>query len=231
LPYYQDDLVTLYKGDCRDILPELGAFDLCLTDPPYGVTYESNKNVGRGNMQISNDGARLSLALYRQVLPLIRANHVLWATRWDAWPDVWVLMGQYWPIRGLLIWDKMSPGMGDLSHWGPSYEMYASAGRGKITGSRDQSVLRYATVPPAHRIHPTEKPQGLLRYLIRKLAPSSLVDPFSGGGSALVAAKALGVPAVGIELEERWCADTASRLAGVRPDGAVDNDLFAEEAS
>jgi site-specific DNA-methyltransferase (adenine-specific) len=227
-PYYRDDTVTLYKGDCRDILPDLGSFDLCLTDPPYGVTYESNAVVGRAAAPISNDGTRLSLALYRQTLPLIRANHVLWATRWDAWPDVWALLGQNWPLRGLLIWDKMTNGMGDLSHWGPSYEMYASAGRGKVVGSRDQSVLRFATVHPSQRHHPTEKPQDLLRYLIRKLAPTSLVDPFTGGGSALVAAKSLGVPAVGIELEERWCEVTASRLSGVRPN-QTERDLFAQE--
>ena len=222
-PYYSDDFVTLYHGDCRDVLPELDPVDLVLTDPPYGVTYESNQAVGRGNLQISNDGTRLSLALYRSVLPMLRANHVLWATRWDAWPDVWALLGQYWPLRGLLIWDKCTTGMGDLNHWGPSYEMYASAGHGKTVGSRDQSVLRYH--------HPTEKPVALLCYLISKLAPQTLCDPFAGSGTTLVAAKSLGVKAVGVELEAKWCEVAASRLAGVDPRASdVMPDLFGGAA-
>jgi len=127
-----------------------------VTDPPYGVTYLSNRTVDIS--PITNDGARISLYLYRRVIPLLKANHILWFTRWDAWPDVWGIMGQYHPLRGLLIWDKGTPGMGDLNHWGPSYEMIASAGKGKISGSRDGSILRFNTTPSANRNHPTEKP-------------------------------------------------------------------------
>ena len=110
-PYYSDDLVTLYHGDCRDVLENHPPVDLLLTDPPYGVTYVSNSGAGRGTKPISNDGTRLSLRLYRSVIPLVQARHVLWFTRWDAWPDVWVELGQSWPLRGLLVWDKGSPGM------------------------------------------------------------------------------------------------------------------------
>ena len=124
-PYYERDGIVIYHGDCRDILPELEPVDLVLTDPPYGVTYESNTGGRRGKEPITNDGTRISLRLYRQVIPLIRARHVLWFTRWDAWPDVWELLGQSFPMRGLLVWDKGTPGMGDLSHWGPSYELIA----------------------------------------------------------------------------------------------------------
>lgn len=67
-PYYSDDLATLYHGDCREILPDLGAFDLALTDPPYGINYVSNAGVGKGTKPITNDGARLSLRLYRAVI-------------------------------------------------------------------------------------------------------------------------------------------------------------------
>jgi site-specific DNA-methyltransferase (adenine-specific) len=228
--YYQDDLVTLYHGDCRDILPDLEPVDLVLTDPPYGVTYASNHGTGKGKLPITNDGARLSLALYRSVLPLLSCNHLLWATRWDTWPDVWALLGQRWPLRGLLVWDKCTNGMGDLSHWGPSYELYASAGYGKTVGSRDQSVLRYPTVSPSRRHHPTEKPVPLLAYLIRKLSPAVVQDPFAGSGTALVAAKGLGVRSVGVELEERYCEVAARRLSGVVPGETATVDLFGGAA-
>jgi site-specific DNA-methyltransferase (adenine-specific) len=223
IPYYDDQGITIWHGDCRDVLPRIGGTtDLLLTDPPYGVTYESNMAVGRGRMPITNDGTRLSLALYREVLPQIDAHHVLWFTRWDAWPDVWGILGHRYPIRGLLVWDKGSPGMGDLDHWGCSYELVASAGAGKLTGGRDGSVLRFTGVSPNQRNHPTEKPVSLLSYLITKLAPMSVLDPFMGSGSTLRAAKDRGVPAVGIESEERYCEIAARRLAQeVLPLGAA----------
>jgi site-specific DNA-methyltransferase (adenine-specific) len=211
-PYYEDEWVTLYHGDCREVLPELETVDLILTDPPYGVTYVSNSAAGKGTRPITNDGTRLSLALYRSVFPLLKAQHVLWFTRWDAWPDVWAEMGQWFPLRGMLVWDKGSPGMGDLAHWGPSYELIASAGMGKISGSRDGSILRYTGVSSRNRLHPTEKPPALLAYLIAKLSAQTILDPFAGSGATLVAAKGLGRKAIGVEFDERYCEVIAKRL-------------------
>lgn len=212
-PYYSDEHVTLFHGDCRTILPQLQPVDLVLTDPPYGVTYVSNWTSGRGVRPITNDGTRLSLALYRTVLPLLRAEHVLWFTRWDAWPDVWADLGQWFPMRGLLVWDKGSPGMGDLNHWGPSYELIASAGTAKLEGSRDGSILRHNTPSPSTRLHPTEKPQSLLRYLLDKVNPSTVLDPFAGSGSTLEAASIQGRKAIGVEIDERNCEVIASRFS------------------
>ena len=209
-PYYEQSGVTIYHGDCREV--ELPRVDLVLTDPPYGVTYVSNAGAGKGTQPISNDGARLSLRLYRQILLLLAATHVLWFTRWDAWPDVWGELGQWFPLRGLLVWDKGTPGMGDLDHWGPSYELIASAGSGHIAGGRDGSILRFTGVPPGNREHPTEKPRALLSYLIDKLQSRSVLDPFMGSGSTLIAAKYLGRRAIGIEIDERYCEIAARRL-------------------
>lgn len=211
-PYFKNEYVTLYHGDCRELLASVPPVDLVLTDPPYGVTYVSNRTAGRGVKPITNDGTRLSLALYRTVFPLLRAGHILWFTRWDAWPDVWAEMGQRFPLRGLLIWDKGSPGMGDLAHWGMSYEMIASAGTAKISGSRDSSILRHNAPSPTARLHPTEKPQSLLRYLIDKVNPEAVLDPFAGSGSTLLAASSQGRRSVGIEIEERNCEIIARRF-------------------
>jgi site-specific DNA-methyltransferase (adenine-specific) len=210
-PYYEQDGIVIYHGDCREV--ELPSVDLVLTDPPYGVTYVSNSGAGQGTKPISNDGARLSLRLYRQLLPLLQAQHVLWFTRWDAWPDVWGELGQWFPLRGLLVWDKGSPGMGDLDHWGPSYELIASAGAGKTTGGRDGSILRFKGVAPGNRAHPTEKPVDLLAYLIGKLEAKSVLDPFMGSGTSLLAARQRGCRAFGVEVDEQYCEVAAKRLS------------------
>ncbi len=212
-PYFRDDSVVIFHADCRDILPKMPKVDLVLTDPPYGVTYQSNHRVGQGSTPISNDGTRLSLRLYRDTLALFDAAHVLWFTRWDAWPDVWEILGSRFPLRGLLVWDKGHPGMGDLKHWGPSYELIASAGYGETIGSRDCSVLAFSPVPPARREHPTEKPAELLSYLIRKLDAQTILDPFMGSGTTLRAAKDLGRYAVGIEIELKYCQIAAKRMS------------------
>lgn len=212
-PYYDDGFATIYHADCREVLPDIAPVDLVLTDPPYGVAYSSNYNIGRGTQPITNDGTRLSLALYRQVIPMLRARHILWFTRWDAWPDVWLLLGHHFPVRGLLVWDKGSPGMGDLAHWGPSYELIASVGKGRTTGSRDGSILRYNAPPSQNRLHPTQKPVALLAYLIGKLAPETVLDPFMGSGTTLTAARQSRSRAIGIESDERYCEIAAKRCA------------------
>jgi DNA modification methylase len=199
-----DQAVRLFKADCLDVLPSIGWVDAVITDPPYGVTYQSNRAVGVGALPITNDGTRLSLSLYRKVLPMLDATHMLWFTRWDAWPDVWDLIGMRMPVRGLLVWDKGTPGMGDLSHWGCSYELIASAGTAKCRGGRDSSVIRMNTVPPGSRNHPTEKPVDLMKYLIEKVTDpgDTVVDPFMGSGPTGVAAVRCGRKFIGIEFEQ-----------------------------
>ena len=196
-------MIDLRLGDCVEVLPIFPRVELVLTDPPYGVTYQSNAGSGQGTIPITNDGTRLSLRLYRRVVPLLRTIHLLWFTRWDAWPDVWEIIGQCFPIRGLLVWDKGNPGMGDLCHWGPSYEMIASAGIGKLRGKRDQSILRYSIAPVNGRNHPTEKPIELLIYLIEKMSDpgDTILDPFMGSGTTGVACVRTGRNFIGIEID------------------------------
>ena len=220
--YYQDANVTLYHADCRDVLPTLEMADLLLTDPPYGAAYASNMSMTQ-SQPITNDGTRVSLRLYRAVVPMINARHWLWFTRWDAWPDVWEILASRMPIRGLLVWEKNSIGMGDLKHFGPSYELIASAGYGNTTGKREGSVLRFDGVPAVRRVHPTEKPVAMMAYLIGKMGAETIIDPFAGSGASLVAAKQLGKRAIGIECEEKYCEAIARRLSQEMAMGEAEN--------
>ena len=197
---------TLYLGDCRDILPTLPPADAVITDPPYEITYQSNAGVGAGTRPISNDGTRVSLRLYKAVIPLLHGAPTLWCTRWDAWPDVWELFAASMKVNGLLVWDKGQPGMGDLKHWGPSYELIASCGPVRTRGSRDCSVLRYNTVPSQNRNHPTEKPEALFRYLVQKVTDEGgvVLDPFMGSGTTGVAAVSEGRKFIGCEVDQAY---------------------------
>ncbi len=195
-PYYEADGITIYHGDCRLILPQVTA-DVMVTDPPYGMAYTS----GYSGRSVEGDRD-----------PLIRD----WALeRWAGRPTI--VFGR-WDVprpagtRMLLIWDKGDwPGMGDLTMpWGPSTEEIYILGDG-FAGRRSGQIIRDPKRPKADT-HPTAKPVGLMVELLSKCPPGVIVDPFMGGGATLEAAKQLGRKAIGIEMEEKYCAMAASRL-------------------
>ena len=204
-PYYADDHVTLYHGDCLEIDAWLSA-DVLVTDPPYGIGYRTN----RGGQFTGSDIAGDSITATRD------AAMELWGDR----PAVVFASfrctpyGEPHPMP--LIFDKGDVvGMGDLSWpWKPSYELAWVYGT-KWAGNRSTAVLRHRVLPGnfTGRDHPTEKPVALLGQLIEKAPPGVIADPFAGSGSTLVAARNLGRHAIGVELDERYCETIARRLA------------------
>lgn len=199
---------TLYRADCRDVLSDLPAAGLCLTDPPYGANYESAEKVATQRRQVTMDGTRVSIRLYRDVVPMLRGIPTLWFTRWDVWPDVWEVFAARSRINGLLIWEKAGKGLaglgtGNLRHWATCYEMIASVGEVRTGAPRESSVLRFPTVPPRGRLHPTQKPLELIEYLVGKCTAAGdvVLDPFMGAATAAVACARLGRRFVGVEIE------------------------------
>jgi site-specific DNA-methyltransferase (adenine-specific) len=208
-PYYQDDLVTLYHGDCREITEWLNA-DVLVTDPPYGIAYESNFNRDKRNTKVGRavEGDQ-DPAIRDTILATWGDRPALVFGRWDAPRPA--------DTRARLVWDKgNSVGMGDLKMpWGRSDEEIYVLGRG-FTGSRSGSVIRSQMLMSGDRNrpdHPTPKPVGLMETLIAKCPPGTVADPFAGSGSTLLAAKLQGRRAIGVEFEERYCALMATRLS------------------
>ena len=209
-PYYQDDLVTLFHGDCREITDWLTA-DVLVTDPPYGIAYESNINNDKRNVKKGRPiaGDR-DLSLRDHVLnEWGGARPALVFGRWDAPRPV--------GTRHRLIWDKGNEhSMGDLKMpWGRSEEEIYVLGRG-FAGQRTGNILRVPKQSSQDRTrpdHPTPKPVSLLEILIEKCPPGVIADPFAGSGSTLVAAKLRGRRAIGVEIEERYAEIIAERLA------------------
>lgn len=195
-PYYEDGLVMLYHGDARELDPLPG--DVLVTDPPYGMQYES----GWSGASIANDGST-------EVRDAILAR----------WSGPGLVFGRWSAprpsgVRHVLIWDKGDwPGMGDLQlPWGPSTEEVYVIGSGFV-GRRKGSILRDPHRPTGPDRHPNEKPIALMARLIESCPPGVILDPFAGSGSTLVAAKNLGRRSIGVELDERWCERTARRCA------------------
>ena len=239
--YYADESVTLYHGDSRDVLPEMtrGQVDLLLTDPPYGMGYGGDTAGGAGSHNVAADGVRQGVRVIRQVLfeaaPLLKSDaHLMMFCHWQSWPDFYDAMSGYATMRNALIWHKAAGSTGNiLANYIRDYEviLYAARGARNIAGEGKYSAILtgYPTVPPRQRVHPTEKPVGLLRHLIsRHCPPEGLVlDPFVGGGSTLIAAKETGRRAVGVEMDEAHCEAAAKRLAACDAQGFLD---FGEPA-
>lgn len=214
--YYQDDHVILYHGDCLTEHTEWLAADVLVTDPPYGMSFDSGRVKGRSR-KIANDETT--------------------ATRDDAlkaWGNLpWLMFGTWRTprpsgVEQVLIWDKtdgVGPGMGNLTAaFGTSHEEIYINGNWHKKSVRRGSVIRTsgAMGSPnglvARTGHPTPKPVALMETLITAAPPGVIADPFAGSGSTLVAARNLGRHCIGVELEERYCEIIARRLS----QGALD---------
>jgi DNA modification methylase len=190
-PYYADDKVTLYHGDCREVADWLSA-DVLVSDPPYGMAHKS----GWKPREIEGDedvtARDTALALWGTVRPALIFG------RWT--------LPRPAAVRARLIWDKGEwPGMGDLNlPWGPSDEEVYVIGSGWI-GKREGTVIRCnRPVGNATADHPTSKPVALMERLVAKCPPGVIADPFAGSGSTLVAARNLGREAIGVEIASTW---------------------------
>lgn len=207
-PYYEHGGITIYHGDCRELLLFVKA-DVLISDVPYGVSLRSGMGGRHGECDIAGDESTET----RDAALAI-------------WGDRPALVFGSWKVakpagtRGVLTWDKGEHvGMGDLAlPWKPNTEEIYILGGG-FEGRRSGSVLHHLAVAgcvglKTFRYHPTEKPISLMAELISKCPLAwAVVDPFAGSGSTLVAAKNLGRRAIGIEIEERYCEIAAKRLA------------------
>lgn len=203
--YYQDGQVTLYHGDCLEIDAWLTA-DTLITDPPYGMAFESSWIPGnRRPIANDNDATVRDEAL------------ALWGDKPACLFGTW-RVARPKSTRQVLIWDKRGagPGMGDLSTaFGTSHEEIYLIGHWPKTAARRGSVIATESSPSGltTRIgHPTPKPVGLMEVLVATSPGDVVADPFSGSGATLLAARNLGRPAIGVEIEERYCELIAKRL-------------------
>jgi len=180
----------LYLGDCRDVLPTIGAVDAVVTDPPYGVAYSSGWDNKFRHVEIANDH---DTSARDEILTAIGNTPALVFGSWKRTrPE---------NCKAVLIWDKGTVGMGDLSiPWFPSTEeIYVL--NGGFEGSRVSSVLRFHV---RNEFHPTEKPVALMQHLVSRCPSGTILDPFCGSGSTGVAAVQMGRKFIGIERDEGY---------------------------
>lgn len=213
-PYYEDSAVTIYHGDCREIVPQLGRFDLLLTDPPYGINYQCNRRVASQKMEQIVGDSEIDVSI---VDAFPESKCVALFSRWDTAPNWSNKLRQRLPVRGQIVWHKACGGVGDLKRsYSLDYEViiYAASDDFTLPGKRYGSVWRCQVDFQSSYQHPTQKPVGIMSMCIERfLVGDTILDPFMGSGTTLRAAKDLNRKAVGIEINERYCEIAASRMS------------------
>lgn len=194
-PYYDHAGITIYHGDCREIIPQLPKVDLVLTDPPYGVEFAE----WDGKEQIKNFG------IWLEMLSAISRN-ITFTCGWPRLAD-WCIIKK---PNAYLYWHK--PGSMGFGPFGFTHiDPMPVYGTVKMNGTHD---VIYAPIIVQDKIHPTEKPIKWATGAINKFrAIETILDPFMGSGTTLRAAKDLGRKAIGIEIEEKYCEIAAKRLS------------------
>lgn len=230
-PYYSDATVDLYVGDALDIMAELLSCDAIITDPPYasGTRKEAGKS-SSGAMLRGERFARRPLDLDQMTTTgfvwLMRAiaiagrdllpdgGSLLSFIDWRQWPNlVGAIETANLRVQGMVVWDKGHFGLGNGFRSQHELVLHASRGVPTIYDRGTGNVLSCARARPVD--HPSPKPVDLMARLMRVVVPPGglILDPFAGSGSTLVAARANGYRAIGIEADESYGEIAANRLA------------------
>ena len=199
-PYYDRDGIQIFLGDCLEIMPQLDRkFDLILTDPPYGIGIASNP-FRQKYIKSEWDNVPASPELIQKCISM-GTNQIIWGGNYFNLP----------PTQRFLIWDKKQP------------ESFSSAMCEMAWTSLEGPAKIYREwVVGIDKFHPTTKPTGLFKWCISFVPETvTILDPFLGSGTTLVAAAELHRQAVGIEIEERYVEIAAKRIERVLNQGEL----------
>lgn len=225
-PYYEDESVTIYHGDCEELLPAIKDIDLVLTSPPYNLGQTSHN--GSEWRRLAN-----GYASHDDSMPY--EDYVAWQQRvltlaWNTLSDTGAVYYQHkprvkdrgvilpfelnpgLPLRQIVTWNRGSGFMRQFTCYVPSYEwiLIFAKERFRIT-TRD--IFDVWNITPERGVaHPAPFPLRLALKAIGSTAAETVLDPFMGSGTTLRAAKDLGRKAIGIEIEEKYCEIAARRM-------------------
>ena len=209
-PYYEADGITLYHGDCLEVEEWLTG-DVLVTDPPYGVAWAA------GSLHDSKTiRAAATQSIKNDEDTTVRDTAI---QKWGLRPAV-VFGSWRRPLlqspQHRLIWHKAGrqPGATGLPWFSNDEEIWLIGGGWQ--GRPHPTVITTTEQrgkEPQRIGHPTPKPLPLMETLIEKSPPGTVVDPFAGSGSTLLAARNQGRTAIGVEIEEAYCELIAGRLA------------------
>jgi len=216
-PFYDDGAVTIYHGDCRDVIPALGPVDHVITDPPYGEeTHEGARRYTGDHLVTTFDA--ITAEDVRAIYELIDARRWLVATM--EWRHVHALEAappRGWSFIRFGIWVKPNgapqfTGDRPATGWEAVAILHRAGRRLRWNGNGAHAVW---TIPKVSGAHPTRKPDELVEAFVAAFTDPGdvILDPFGGVGTTAVAAKKLGRRCILVESEAHYCELAARRVS------------------
>lgn len=208
-PYYESAGITIYNADCKQVLPFLSRVDVLLTDPPYGIDADNRDRIlSRGKLAKPKDYGESSWDKEPPPRWFLEAAQdtaqvaILWGGNYYGLPA-----SSCW-----LVWDKDN-GTNDFADCELAWTNMTRAVR-KFKWRWNGMIQEQMGDKKECRVHPTQKPTALMRWCL-SLVPEAktVLDPFMGSGTTLVASKLEGRQAIGIEINEAYCEAAAKRLS------------------
>ena len=193
--------------DAVDKLMDGQKADMVFTDPPYGVSYQSNKRIKSEKFDVlMNDDVILD------IVPIIEIYSKGWVFIWTTWKvvDKWLenTKGLGFPSN-MVVWFKGGGGIGDLNKtFFTDYEMALVWHRGaELCGKRIGSVWKIGKDGASEYVHPTQKPVALAEEALDKTTRQNniVMDLFGGSGSTLIACEKINRCARVMELDPKYC--------------------------
>ena len=215
-PYFESGGITLYHGDCREILNHIQSesIDLVLTDPPYLVSYRGRFGSDWGEIHGDSDPSWVA-PVFLDIWRVLKPDSL--CLTFYGWPHAETFLGA-WKLIGfrpvsLLVLVKDNWGLGHFSRSQHETAYLLAKGHPRKPPVAISDVLEWEN--PVPQLHPNQKPLGAFSKLVATYSAddSFILDPFCGSGTTLLSARAFGRRAVGIEIEERYCEVAALRLS------------------
>lgn len=212
------DKINLVNDDCFNLLKKINnnSIDLILTDPPYGMSFQSNHRKEKYD-KIKNDNNLDWLpCLISEFKRVCKNNSHLYI--WCSWHKIDIFkqeIEKQFNIKNIIVWAKNGGGMGDLKGgYGGRHEFCIFINNGKcLNGSRDTDVIDKA-YRTGNEFHPTQKPVNLMEYFIEKSSNENdlVLDCFSGSGSTAIACHNLNRRFIGSELDLKYYQTSLIRI-------------------
>ena len=217
-PYYKTELSTIYHEDCFDVMKHIKdkSVDLIVSDVPYGINFVSGyRNIKHKKILNDNNLEWLS-SFVSESYRLLKDNTHLYCFCSFHNVDIFKQeLQRKFKVKNILVWEKNNHGSGDLKgDYAPQYEfiIYCQKGERKLNGNRDSNIIKFQKTD--NKLHPTQKPVDLIKYLINKSSNKHelVLDMFHGSGTTSIACEQSNRRCIGIECDEQYCKINVERL-------------------
>ena len=200
----------LWHGDCLELMKNIpdGSVDLVLTDPPYGIDFQSNFRKNKFN-KIENDTA-VNAEFLDECKRVLKDTGAFYCfTRWDVYPSWIEQISKRFKVKNCIVWFKRGGGLGDLKKgyiYNHEFIIYCAEKNHRLNGKRRNDVFEFAKDAPSTYVHPTQKPISLLKEIIERSSNEGgvVLDCFMGSGSTGVACVNTNRHFIGIELDDGY---------------------------